>query len=103
LIGSLFFFFKKQGACAHSHFFFLFMQRYETPQGTILPPLARQKSIDEKRYIEDGPVMDMQATKESLRAGSLKGPKLTPSADTQKKQEQKSKAAAEYSSTENAS
>jgi hypothetical protein len=75
---------------------FLFTQRYETPQGTILPPLARTKSIDEKRNIKGGPVMDFQATKESLRAGSSKGSKLTPLADTQKKQEQKSKEAAEY-------
>ncbi len=41
--------------------------------------------------------MDFQATKESLRSSSSSAQKkLTPLADTQKKQEQKAKEAAEY-------
>lgn len=40
--------------------------------------------------------MDFQATKESLRLGTSTQKKLTPLADTQKKQEQKAKEAAEY-------
>lgn len=77
-----------------------FLKRYETPQGTILPPLVRHKSIDEKRNIQDGPVMDFHATKESLRASSSSSTsvtkKLTPLADSRKQQEKKAKEAAEY-------
>jgi len=40
--------------------------------------------------------MDFQTTKESLRLSSVVQKKLTPLADTQKKQEQKAKEAAEY-------
>lgn len=40
--------------------------------------------------------MDFQATKESLRQSSAAHQKLTPLADTQKKQEKKAKEAAEY-------
>lgn len=77
------------------------LQRYETPQGTILPPLVRHKSIDNKRNITEDTTtfMDFQATKESLRASSTSGPtpkKLTPFVDTQKKQERKAQEAAEY-------
>lgn len=84
----------------------VFQKRYETPQGTILPPLVRHKSIDSKRNITDGATttttttaMDFQATKESLLASSVSGPmqkKMTPLADTQKKQEKKAQEAAEY-------
>lgn len=74
--------------------------RYETPQGTILPPLVRHKSIDDKRNITEGTaVLDFQATKESLRASSASTSvttKMTPLADTQKKQEKKAQEAAEY-------
>lgn len=81
---------------------FRFLKRYETPQGTILPPLVRHKSIDSKRNVTEGTpttAMDFQATKESLLASSVSGPmqkKMTPLADTQKKQEKKAQEAAEY-------
>ena len=79
---------------------YYFTQRYETPQGTILPPLVRHKSIDSKRNVTEGTtVMDFQATKESLRASSKSAPpqkKLTPLVDTQIKQQKKAQEAAEY-------
>jgi hypothetical protein len=69
-------------------------QRYETPDGTLLPPLMRHKSIDEKfrKGAHELPSMDFKTTKDSLREQAT----LIPLADTQKKQELKAIEAAEY-------
>jgi hypothetical protein len=72
------------------------MMRYglETPEGTILPPLIRHKSIDGKYKGGDQKVdsIDFKTTKDNLRAQA----KLTQLSDTQKDQERKAKEAAEY-------
>ena len=65
----------------------------QTPEGTLLPPLSRQKSIDGKitgaRVVAG---MDIAAAKDTLRAQA----KLIPLSDTQRDQERKAKEAAEY-------
>lgn len=59
-----------------------------------MPPLTRTKSINEQRNLLDNKIesLNLEQTKERLRASA----KLIPLADTQKKQEQKAREAAEY-------